>query len=178
MTLIAVAIVIIALSLSGCVSSRKIVNSEMAVSHEETHLDVDSMVSVVETWQTPVKVPMSSVSLTLNLDTLHKLPPGAGYMAKQGQANVKVTRIAPTENNPERLVVESSCDSLELVCTNYSKTISTLKRQLQSAENKNSEMKEVAEERYRNMIRFALLYIMAGVLTGAFITMIICYKNR
>lgn len=136
------------------------------MSQEVSRLDVDSTVSVVETWQTPVKVPMSSVSLTLNMDSLRLLPQGAGYTARQGQASVKVSRKAPTANEPERIVIEAGCDSLELVCAGYSKTISTLKYQLKEARRFNNELREEVRESSGNTFLMRLKYFCAGLLSG------------
>ena len=156
----------IVLCLSGCASTRKSVNTEMSVSHAASRLDVDSTVSVVESWQTPVTVPMSSVSLTLPMDSLRKLPQGAGYTAKKGRANVKVTRKAPTKTEPEQIIIEANCDSLQLVCARYSKTISTLKRELQSAQNSNKMLKEEAKESSGNTFLMRLKCYCAGLLSG------------
>ena len=158
--------VIAVLFLTACASSRKSVNRETATSREVSRLDVDSMVSVVETWQMPVKVPMSAVSLTLSMDSLRQLPSGAGYTARKGQANVKVTRRAPTEKEPEQLVIEAGCDSLELVCAGYSKTISTLKRQLKEARRSNSELREETKESSGNTFLMRLRCFCAGLLSG------------
>lgn len=136
------------------------------MSHEVSRLAVDSTVSVVETWQTPVKVSMSAVSLTLPVDSLHLLPPGAGYTARQGQASVKVSRKAPTEKEPEQIVIEASCDSLELVCARYAKTISNLKRQLKIASDSKVDHKDEAKESTGNGFLMRLKYFLAGLLAG------------
>jgi len=154
------------LCFTGCASSRKSVSRETSTSHEVSHLAVDSTVSVEETWQTPVKVPMSAVSLTLNLDSLRLLPQGAGYTARQGQASVKVSRKAPTADEPERIVIEAGCDSLELVCARYAKTINTLKRQLKIASDSKAEHKEEAKESTGNGFLMRLKYFLAGLLAG------------
>lgn len=164
--LTAAVIAMTALCFTACASSRKSVNRETATSQEANRLDVDSTVSVVETWRTPVKVPMSAVSLTLSMDSLRRLPSGAGYTARKGQANVKVTRRAPTEKEPEQLVIEAGCDSLELVCAGYSKTISTLKRQLKEARKSNSELREETKESSGNTFLMRLKYFCAGLLSG------------
>lgn len=165
-TMLTVAVIALtALFFSGCVSSRKSVSRETATSHAANRLDMDSTVSVVETWRTPVKVPKSAVMLTLSIDSLRLLPSGAGYTARKGQANVKVTRRAPTEKEPEQLVIEAGCDSLELVCAGYSKTISTLKRQLKEARKSNSELREETKES-SNTFLIRLKYFCAGLLSG------------
>lgn len=172
-TMLTVAVTVItALFLSGCASSRKSVNRQTEVSHEESLHAVDSTVSVVETWRTPVKVPMSSVSLTLPVDSLRLLPPGAGYTARKGQASVKVKRKAATEKEPEQLVIEADCDSLELVCANYSKTVSMLKRQLKEANKSNSELKETAKERASPGLGIIFIAFIVGVATGIVLTIL------
>nr|DAY06866.1 MAG TPA: G-rich domain on putative tyrosine kinase [Caudoviricetes sp.] len=174
--LIVASIAMIALCLSGCASTRKSVNTEMSVNHAASRLDVDSTVSVVESWQTPMTVPMSSVSLTLPLDSLRKLPQGAGYTAKKGRANVKVTRKAPTKMEPEQIIIEANCDSLQLVCARYSKTISTLKRQLHEAEQSNKELKEEKKEKSSNSLRIIIFAFIAGVAAG--IVLIILTRKK
>lgn len=154
------------LCFTACASSRKSAMRETAMSQEVSRLDVDSTVSVVETWQTPVRVPMSSVSLTLNMDSLRLLPQGAGYTARQGQASVKVRRRPPTANEPERIVIEAGCDSLELVCAGYSKTISTLKFELREARKFNNELREEVRESSGNTFLMRLKYFCAGLLSG------------
>ena len=66
--LTAAVIAMTVLCFTACASSRKSVSRETATSQEANRLDVDSTVSVVETWRTPVKVPMSAVSLTLSME--------------------------------------------------------------------------------------------------------------
>ena len=163
--LTAVVIAMTVLCFTACASSRKSVSRETATSHAASRLDMDSTVSVEETWRTPVKVPMSAVMLTLSMDSLRLLPSGAGYTARQGQANVKVTRRAPTAKEPERLVIEAGCDSLELLCATYSKSIITLKRQLKELNNSNKELREEVKES-SNTFLIRLKYFCAGLLSG------------
>lgn len=165
-TMLTVAVIaMIVLCFTACASSRKSVSRETATSHAASRLDMDSTVSVEETWRTPVKVPMSAVMLTLSMDSLRLLPSGAGYTARQGQANVKVTRRAPTAKEPERLVIEAGCDSLELLCATYSKSIITLKRQLKEVNNSNKELREEVKES-SNTFLIRLKYFCAGLLSG------------
>ena len=164
--LTAAVIATIVLCLSACASSRKSVSRLTTVSREASLLAMDSTVSVSETWRTPVKVPMSVVSLTLSMDSLRRLPSGAGYTARKGQANVKVTRRAPTEKEPEQIVIEAGCDSLELVCARYAKTISNLKRQLKIVSDSKAEHKEEAKECTSNSFLIRLKCFCAGLLSG------------
>lgn len=164
--LTAAVIAMTVLCFTACASSRKSVSRETATSQEANRLDVDSTVSVVETWRTPVKVPMSAVSLTLSMDSLRRLPSGAGYTARKGQANVKVTRRAPTEKEPEQIVIEAGCDSLELVCAGYSKTITTLKQQLKVASKSDKALKEETKGSSGNTFLMRLKCFCAGLLSG------------
>ena len=163
--LTAVVTALTVLCFTACASSRKSVSRETATSQEASRL-IMGLESVEETWRTPVKVPMSAVMLTLSMDSLRLLPSGAGYTARKGQANVKVTRRAPTEKEPEQLVIEAGCDSLELVCARYSKTISTLKRQLKEARKSNKELREETKESSGNTFLMRLKYFCAGLLSG------------
>ncbi|RRC97478.1 hypothetical protein EII32_10385 [Prevotella sp. OH937_COT-195] len=156
----------IVLCLSGCASIRKSVTRESVTSREASRLVSDSTVSVVETLQTPVKVPMSTVSLTLMMDSLRELPAGAGYTARQGQANVKVTRRPATEKEPEQLVVEAGCDSLELLCASYSKTISVMKRKLETLSDERRALRAESKESTVNTFLMRAEYFCAGFLSG------------
>ena len=82
-----VLIVLTVLLAVSCRSTKKLIQ----VSHSERSTELlDSEVVNISTLQMqPVKVPMSAVSLTLNLDTLRLLPLGASYTARQGQASLK-----------------------------------------------------------------------------------------
>lgn len=156
----------IALFLAGCASSKKSVIRETSTSREASRLVADSTASVVETWQTPVKVPMSAVSLTLRMDSLRELPSGAGYSARQGQATVKVTRRAPTANEPERLLIEAGCDSLELLCSSYSKRISVMKHRIERLSDERRALSEERKESAGNTSLMRLGYFCAGLLSG------------
>lgn len=79
---------------------------------------------------------------------------------------MKVSRKAPTANEPEQIVIEAGCDSLELVCARYAKTISTLKRQLKESRKSNSELREETKESSGNTFLMRLKYFCAGLLSG------------
>lgn len=158
-------IALIVLSVESCRSTKRLTTESRVVQSTLEARDSEA-VSITEMSQMPVKVPMSAVSLTLNMDSLRLLPQGAGYTAKKGQASVKVSRKAPTADEPERIVIEAGCDSLELVCARYAKTISTLKRQLKEVSNSNKELKEEAKESTGNGFLMRLKYFLAGLLAG------------
>lgn len=92
-----------------------------------TRLQVDSVSEVVEIRTESVRVPLSEVMLTIATDSLRQLPEGASYADRSGQASVKVMRKAATATEPERIYVYASCDSLELQCERYERTLRNLR---------------------------------------------------
>lgn len=85
---------------------------------------------------------------------------------------MKVKRKAATEKEPEQLVIEAGCDSLELVAASYSKTISALKRQLKEAKRSSSELKETAKERASPVLRIICIAFIVGVASGIVLTIL------
>ena len=173
-----VLIVLIALSAVSCHSTKKL--TQESRSEQNTELTDSELVDISETRVQPVKVPMSSVSLTLNLDSLRLLPLGAGYTARQGQANLKVRRKAPSTaksgqsaTEPGQIVIEASCDSLELVCSSLTKTVSTLKKRL-------ARQQKVGEFKYEekknkspfNTVLTAFKWLLIGFVTGLILSKI------
>lgn len=136
LTMLTVAsIVLTVLFLSGCATHRRSVteSSNLTEAVSETirtdsvlRLAVDSVSESVEIRTEPVKVPMSSVSLTIATDSLRSLPAGASYSDRSGQASVKVSRKAATATEPEYIYVYATCDSLLLQCERYERTIRNL----------------------------------------------------
>lgn len=173
-----VLIVLIALSAVSCHSTKKL--TQESRSEQSTELTDSELVDISETRVQPVKVPMSSVSLTLNLDSLRLLPLGAGYTARQGQANLKVRRKAPSTaksgqsaTEPGQIVIEASCDSLELVCSSLTKTVSTLKKRL-ARQQKVGEFK-YAEKKNKspfNTVLTAFKWFLIGFVTGLILSKI------
>ena len=141
------AIMLTALSLSGCASHRK---SVTAVSREQmlgsirtdsaTRLTLDTGSEFTEVRTEPLKVPMSEVSLTIPTDSLHRLPNGAGYSKRSGRVSVKVTRKTSTPTGPEYIYVYATCDSLQLQCERYERTIRNM-RKLYGAQSNGSEIR-------------------------------------
>ena len=137
-------------------------------------LQRDSLTAMVtQTWQKPVRVPMSTVGLRLTLDSIRSLPPGAAYTAREKQATVKLQRKPATPNEPEQIIIEAQCDSLLLVAASYSKSIITLKRQLTEANRLNSELKGTTKERAAPGLKITFIAFIVGVATGIVLTNLI-----
>lgn len=165
-------IALLALSAWSCRSTKTMTRQNL---HEESmSLQRDSLTAMVtQTWQKPVRVPMSTVGLRLTLDSIRSLPPGAAYTAREKQAAVKLQRKLATANEPEQIIIEAQCDSLLLVAASYSKNIITLKRQLNEANRLNSELKKTAKEREAPGLKITFIAFIVGVAAGIVLTNLI-----
>nr|DAN66070.1 MAG TPA: hypothetical protein [Caudoviricetes sp.] len=157
---------LLALSAVSCRSTKTLMK-EKHVERSQIEQADSEVVSISETRIQPVKVPMSAVSLRLNLDSLRLLPSGAGYTARQGQAHVRVSRHPATDREPARIIVEAGCDSLELVCMHLTQTVSVLKKRLARQQYKSElQRQEIKEQSSFSCIRIALKYLLIGIALG------------
>lgn len=184
--LIVASIVLTALCFSGCASHRKSVTAGSVEQVAETvstdstvRLSLDSVSELVEIRTEPVKVPMSAVTLTIATDSLRSLPAGASYSEHSGQASVKVSRKAATATEPEYIYVYATCDSLQLQCERYERTIRNLHKdygeqlnglKIRLAESK-QELQEL-EEKPPNPIGTSFKWFVYGLLGGFLIARI------
>ena len=170
-----VLIVLIALSAVSCHSTKKLIQESR--SEQNTELLDSEVVNISTLQMQPVKVPMSAVSLTLNLDTLRLLPLGASYTARQGQASLKVSRKPSAKTlkadgtneavEPGEIIIEANCDSLELVAMQLSKTVSVLKKRLAREQHSSqSQLKEQKETTSFSSVQVAFKWLLIGILTG------------
>lgn len=159
-------IALLALSAWSCRSTKTVTRQSL---HEESlRLQRDSLTAMVtQTWQKPVRVPMSTVGLKLPLDSIRQLPPGAAYTARDKQAAVRLQRKPARANEPEQIIIEAQCDSLELVAASYSKSIITLKHQLNEANRANSELRETTKFKAQtSKFKVTFIAFIAGVAAG------------
>ena len=188
LTVLTVAVILLtALFWSGCASHRK---SERTAREGQTLETVrtDSVVrlasegvsELAEVRTEAVTVPKSAVSLTIATDSLRRLPAGASYSERSGQASVKVGRVAATATEPESIYVYATCDSLLVQCERYERTIRTLQRnygeQLRGMETRANEAIQEVEELKANapdVIGTAVKWYFVGLLSGIIGTIII-----
>lgn len=85
---------------------------------------------------------------------------------------MRLQRKPATANEPEQIIIEAQCDSLELVVASYSKRIITLKRQLSEAKSLNSELKETTKERVSPCLKMIIIAFIVGVATGIVLTLL------
>lgn len=119
-------------------------------------------------------MPQSEVRLTIASDSLRRLPEGALYSERSGQARVEVSRKAATATEPERIYVWASCDSLALQCERYERTIRNMKRsagaaastaeKAQSAETRSATEKEKRQGGGGTPLKWYLMGVLTGLL--------------
>ena len=108
-------------------------------------------------------VPASAVKLTIAADSLRKLPEGAVYRGKSGQANLTVGT-----DGKGNLVAEASCDSLQQLVLWYEEELTRIR-----SETKNNVSNDVqtVEKRPPNRMRTFMTGVLAGILAGVLLTM-------
>lgn len=187
-----VAVTVLAvLCFSGCASSRKSVTTSSQVqvaknmrADSVVHLSAETVIESVEVRTTPMTVPKSEVTLTIPTDSLRRLPSGAVYTGRNGQANVHVSRVAATRDEPERIYVYASCDSLQLQCERYERTIRNLHIEYGEmlsamyAQLEESHSQEEVSEKPPNGIGTRIKWYLAGLLSGIIVTIIIFIKLK
>ena len=116
---------------------------------------------------------MSEVKMGISMDSLRKLPAGAVYTAQSGQAKVKVSHSQATDGESETVYVYGTCDSLELECERYEKTIKSLKQQTTLAQKT-----DTIEKKTGNAIITSAEWFSIGVISGLILMVLINRKNK
>lgn len=120
---------------------------------------------------------MSEVEMEIPMESLLNLPDGAVYADKSGQASIKVSHKKGADGKPEAVYVYASCDSLQLQCERYEKTVKSLREQITALEQQN----ETIEKNPPNAFLTALKWLLFGFVIGATataITIVIIIKKR
>lgn len=108
-------------------------------------------------------IPASAVMLTIPADSLRKLPDGAVYRGKSGQANLTVGT-----DGKGNLVAEASCDSLQQLVLWYEEELARIRSETQS---EISNDVQTVEKRPPNRMRTFMTGVLAGILAGVLLTM-------
>ena len=107
-------------------------------------------------------IPASSVKLTIPADSLRKLPEGAVYRGKSGQANLTVGR-----DGSGNIVAEASCDSLQQLVLWYEEELTRIRSETR---NETSNDVQIEEKRPPNRMRTFMKGVLAGLLAGVLLT--------
>lgn len=161
-----VSIVITALCLPGCATTRK-TQTEQAQSRQTVtvHDTVQTFTRMIQT----EPVPESRVEMTITVDSLLKLPQGATYHRKSGQAHAEVSIRGDT------IYVTGTCDSLARQVEYYENLYHTARDALenQSRESANAESKGRPYPAWLLILTFCV-----GLALGATTTIFITAKFR
>ena len=115
-----------------------------------------------------MSVAASQASLTLSADSLRRLPAGAVYTEKSGQARVTVT-TRPDPSGQKVIVVEATCDSLQLVCEEYERTIASLRSRVTWLQGQSVSHGQDIREPPSNGVLTAIKWLAIGIFAGIFL---------
>ncbi|MFK2219627.1 hypothetical protein ACIXKT_12160 [Bacteroides fragilis] len=101
--------------------------------------------------------------LTIPADSIRKLPDGAVYRGKSGQANLTVGT-----DGKGNLVAEASCDSLQQLVLWYEEELTRIRSETKS---EISNDVQTVEKRPPNRMRTFMTGVLAGILAGVLLTM-------
>ena len=105
-------------------------------------------------------IPASSVKLSIPADSLRKLPEGAVYRGKSGQANLTVG-----SDDSGNIVAEASCDSLQQLVLWYEEELARIRSETKS---EISNDVQTVEKRPPNRMRTFITGVLAGLLDKNF----------
>ena len=106
--------------------------------------------------------------MAVSVDSLLKLPQGAAYTRRSGQANIKVAAYGDT------VYITGTCDSLQRQVDYYEALYHTARDALEQRE---SQYNEERKQR-TNPAKVAMAFFLAGIFTGAITTIIIISKHK
>lgn len=104
----------------------------------------------------------SAVKLTIPADSLRKLPDGAVYRGKSGQANLTVRN-----DGSGNIVAVASCDSLQQLVLWYEEELTRIRNETNSETSNDVQMEE---KRPPNRMRTFITGVLAGLLAGVLLT--------
>ena len=110
-----------------------------------------------------VGIPASALKLTIPVDSLRKLPEGAVYRGKSGQANLTVRT-----DDSGNIVAEASCDSLQQLVLWYEEELTRIRSETNS---ETSNDVQTVEKRPPNRMRTFIIGVLAGLLVGVLLTL-------
>ena len=102
--------------------------------------------------------------MSIPVDSLRKLPPGAAYEKKSGQAGLKLAY------NNGNIQASASCDSLQYLVYTYEETIDRLTKE-------NAELREQIKPP-ENPLKWYLYGVLAGVIITVSIILFIKYRRK
>jgi hypothetical protein len=102
------------------------------------------------------------VKLTIAADSLRKLPEGAVYSGKSGQANLTVGT-----DGKGNIVAEASCDSLQQLVLWYEEELTRIRNETRNETRNDVQMEE---KRPPNWMGTFITGVLAGLMAGVLLT--------
>ena len=129
------------------------------------------------------------MSLKIATDSLRSLPPGASYTGRQGQASVHVSRGTGSwtgDESPgtEYIYIDATCDSLQLLCERYERTIKMLHEESGerggsiAVEQQHTKRSTEVTEKPPNAIVTALKWYFYGFVSGMLILFLLLWNSN
>ena len=107
-------------------------------------------------------IPASAVKLTIPADSLRKLPEGAVYRGKSGQASLSVG-----SDGSGHIVAEASCDSLQQLVLWYEEELTRIRSE--TGEEVSNDV-QTEEKRPPNPVRIFIAGVLSGLPAGVLLT--------
>lgn len=153
------------LSVTSCSSTQKTVSEASATVRTAETRDTTAAAIRQIRWET---VPESRVEMAVSVDSLLKLPEGASYSKRNGQANIKVAAHGDT------VYITGTCDSLQRQVEYYEALYHTARDAL---EQQHEQYQQERKQR-TSLAKIALAFFIAGIISGAITTIIIITKRQ
>lgn len=154
-----------ALSVISCSSTRKTVSEVSATVQTAETRDTTAVAIKQIRWET---VPESRVEMAVSVDSLLKLPAGAAYTKRSGQANIKVAAHGDT------VYITGTCDSLQRQVEYYEALYHTARDALeQQYEHYQQERKQRTSPALIGTVN-----LIVGLFSGIILTFIITKRQK
>lgn len=150
-------IMLIALSVTSCGSTKKMTESARAVTDSVLLKEVRQVINI--------PIPLSKVELKIPTQSLHSLPPGASFSEKKGQAGVKVEAVGDT------VYVSATCDSLQVQCERYEKELTRIRNDT------DRQVTEIKKNTSQTVFKWCSIGFTAGVILTLIVIIIFKRKN-
>lgn len=150
-------IMLIALSVTSCGSTKKMTESARAVTDSVLLKEVRQVINI--------PIPLSKVELKIPTQSLHSLPPGASFCEKKGQAGVKVEAVGDT------VYVSATCDSLQVQCERYEKELTRIRNDT------DRQVTEIKKNTFQTVFKWCSIGFTAGVILTLIVIIIFKRKN-
>ncbi len=154
-----------ALFFTSCASTRKSTSEQSQTTSVTEIRDTTATIIKQTRWEI---IPESKVEIAVSVDSLLKLPEGAAYTKRSGQANIKVATHGDT------VYITGTCDSLQRQVEYYEALYHTARDAL---EQQHEQYQQERKQRTSPAL-IGTVNLIAGLFAGVFLTSIIITKRK